>query len=741
MRRLLAATVSGFALIALATMPLESAAAADSDSGMTLRAKKGKGSGVRPEDQPALIVADQIQQDRDLNTVTASGHVEIDQGGRILLADNLSYNLKQDVVIASGNVSLTDIDGQVHFADYMELTGDLRSGVIEGIRVLMIDDSRLAALKARRNGQRTVFDKGVYTACQACAEHPDETPLWDVKAKRITHDMDKHLVEYDDAWLNIEGVPVLYTPYFSHADPTVKRKSGFLAPGVINNQIVGTGVRVPYFQVIDDTQDITWSPMYTTKEGTMLAATHRWRGMNGETKTSGSIVNQPASGVAGTDTIGWNIDAAGQFSLNETWRAGYTVQRAATKDYLETYGFHNTKPFLTTRPYLEGFGEKNYASIEAYSFQSLTSPVYPSGAVLPGKSPTVFPLVNYNYVGDPSSHGAYWTFDSRAAAITRIQGVSSRRINTETAWHLPYTANDGEVYNFSARLRADAYNSDHVVGLPDSEVVSTGRVIPQMTMDWRYPFAKIGEHSSQTVTPIVVTNIAPYGGNSVRIPNEDSQDFELDDTNLFSANPFSGYDLVPSGPSVAYGGQYSVMNRGLQVVDAAVGQGYRQHKDQVAPEGTGWDGYLSDIVGRVSTQPSSNLIVGYHYRLDKDSFTLRRSELNATVGPLPFRVSTSYVFYDKLSPTSVFNAREQLVTNVSSQVNRYWKVAAYNTEALGSDAGPLQSGGTLTYEDECLLISGDAGVKHTTVKTFSAGHYLMFRIVFKSLTEFPVDMF
>ena len=316
-RRLLAFAVSSFSLDFAATLPaFAEDDASDPGTSAPVHASKYGSKGAkktsRPEDQPALITADQIQQDRDLNTVTASGHVEIDQGGRTLLADNLSYNLKQDVLIASGNVSLTDTDGQVNFADYMELTGDMKNATTQGIRILMTDDSRLAALRGRRtDGQRSVFDKGVYSACKACAENPDQAPLWDVKAKRITHDEGTHLVEYEDAWLDIAGVPILYTPYFSHADPTIKRKSGLLAPGVINNNIVGTGVRLSYFEVIDDQQDVTLSPMYTTKEGTMLAATHRWRGSQGETTTTGSIVNQPGSGVSGSDTVGWHINAKG----------------------------------------------------------------------------------------------------------------------------------------------------------------------------------------------------------------------------------------------------------------------------------------------------------------------------------------------------------------------------------------------------------------------------------------------
>ena len=150
--------------------------------------KKGRVPNSPSPDQPVLITADQVTHDRDLNSITARGHVEIDQGGRILLADTLSYNLKQDVVIANGNVSLTDLDGSVAFADYMELSGDLKNAAAHGIRLLMIDDARMAANQMRRTAQRTMMDKAVYTACQPCAEKPDSAPLWQLTGKRVIHD-------------------------------------------------------------------------------------------------------------------------------------------------------------------------------------------------------------------------------------------------------------------------------------------------------------------------------------------------------------------------------------------------------------------------------------------------------------------------------------------------------------------------------------------------------------------------
>src|SRR3546814_11691960 len=62
-------------------------------------------------------------------------------------------------------------------------------------------------------------------------------------------------------------LPVLYTPYFSHPDPTIKRKSGILAPDVGNSTLLGTFVQAPFYISLTDSRDLTLAPMYTADAG------------------------------------------------------------------------------------------------------------------------------------------------------------------------------------------------------------------------------------------------------------------------------------------------------------------------------------------------------------------------------------------------------------------------------------------------------------------------------------------
>src|SRR5262249_4128285 len=151
--------------------------------------------------------------------------------------------------------------------------------------------------------------------------------------------------------------------------------------------------------------------------------------------------------------------------------------------------------------------------------------------------------------------------------------------------------------------------------------------------------------------------MSPYGGNPNSIPNEDSLDFELDDMNIFSPTPFTGYDRVASGPRYAYGGEYTVTNRGGQSVDVLLGQSYQPHPVQAFQAGTGLDHSLSDYVGRIQIVPSPNLGLNYRFRVNQYDFAMRRSEVDAVIGPKPLNLTVNYAFLGRLNPTSPYDQR------------------------------------------------------------------------------------
>ena len=193
--------------------------------------------------QPLHLQGDQLIYDTKGNRVIARGNVEIFYNNNILRADEVIYDQGANTLSASGNVELKEANGNIVRADRYTLTDDFRDGFVQSLNVVTKDESRISADRAvRREGNVTEFQNGKYTACKP---KPGEPPLWCIGAKKIIHDQSEATITYQDAQFEIYGVPIFYLPYFQHADPSVKRKSGFLIPDYGNSTDLGYDPRGP----------------------------------------------------------------------------------------------------------------------------------------------------------------------------------------------------------------------------------------------------------------------------------------------------------------------------------------------------------------------------------------------------------------------------------------------------------------------------------------------------------------
>lgn len=676
-----------------------------------------------PTGVPVRFTADEVSYDRDLGITTASGNVEVTQEDRVLLADTITYNQRLDILTATGNVSLLDGSGDVVFAQHVELTGDMKDGIIEDFRMILKDGSRVAAAGGRRANYDLDLRKSVYSPCNLCPENPTRPPLWQVKAIRVFHRKAEQIVEYSDAWLEVAGIPVAYTPYLSHPDPTVRRKSGFLPPTIGSSSDLGPITKVPYFWAITPYSDATLTPAYFWDQGPGFAGEYRHRFQEGRADISGSIVDERGDRGRG------HIKSKGRFDLDDTWRWGFDVHAASDDTYLRRYRYES-EATLVSDVFAEGFRRRNYFVASSYAFQGLEQNVETA------KTPVVVPLMEYSHVGEAGRYGGRTKLDSSLLSLYRIDGTDTRRLSVRPGWELPYTAPAGDVYTLSASLNGDFYEASQVNrGLNKTPYSGfSGRVVPEAKLDWRYPFAKHGGSVAQVIEPIATFIVSPNGGNDPKIPNEDSIAFEFDDTNLFSANRFTGIDRVEGGSRVHYGLKWGLYGNAGGSTSLLVGQSYRPRTDDTFGPGTGLEDHFSDIVGKLHVSPGKNIDLLYRTRLNKDNFGAERNEFLTTVGAPALRVTANYTLFNR-TPDTRFPTREQLSLSVASQLTRYWRVQAGGTRDLAENE--MRSIGTgLTYEDECLIFTTTAARSFFSDRDLRPNDTILFRVMFKTLGEF-----
>jgi len=667
-----------------------------------------------PEGEPALLQADEVIYDDAENVVQARGNVEIARGERVLLTDRVTYNLDKDVVRAEGDVTLLEPSGEVVFAERVELSGDLREGAVKSFRMLLTDRSRLAAANAVRvEGNRTVMRKVVFSPCRRCGNDPAQPPLWQIKADKVVHDQKAKVLVYRHARLEVFGVPVAYTPYFEHPDPRVKRKTGFLTPSFEISDTLGTRVDTPFYYTISPHRDVTITPIVTSRQGPGLKAEYRARTAGGRYRVAGSgtIADRETGPTPEDDVLRGHIDAEGRFNLSDTFRWGFRANRASDDTYKRIYDFGDDR-FLTSETYVEGFHGDDYLRARAMAFQGQTvgDPT--------GELPFVLPEIRYEATSDDRVFGGRAFLDAGFLGITRTDGRDSRRVSATTGWRRGFLDRLGGRLETTLAMQGDVYATNGVdpgntrvdpANAQGSDLAA--RLFPQAAVSYSLPMARTSFVGREILEPRVQVVAGPSGGNDDAIPNEDSRDFNLEDTNLFELNRFPGRDRISDGQRVDYGVTYGIHRDGGARISTFVGQSYRIDGGDDIPESAGGSGGFSDIVGRVELHPRERVDALYRFRIDEANFEARRHELALGIGPPKLRVSGDYTFLDDPPGSGGFApAREEVFGRVSSRFARHWSAFASHRRDV-ANGEPLETIFGLSYRCPCFRL--DLEVKRT----------------------------
>jgi LPS-assembly protein len=735
-----------------------------------MAAKRGNMTPVS-KDQPVTFTADQVTFDRDTGIVTASGNVDAWQNDHEVRADKIIFDRNTNVAAANGHVVILEPDGEVMFADYAELTEGMKDAVLRGMRALLVQNGRLAANGARRTGgEINEMSKLVYSTCNICVADPSKPPLWQIRAYNGVQDLEHKRIEFYDATIEAFGIPVGYLPYFNTADPSSKRSSGFLIPIAGNSSSLGLFAGIPYYGVLDDQSDFTLTPLVTSRQGAQADLDYRRRFNDGELEVnlSAGTLTREANATATTVTTsnGSNVSvipytrnpnslgvqesifATGKFAWDDTWRYGFTLDRASSVNYLNDYNqgqfFGSISNVLTSNIYVEGFGTGAYSKLDATFFQSLDT------SIAQTTLPIVLPRYEYSYFGQVDPWGGRFSLDTEDFNVLRNIGTSTQRADLILNYERPFTGAWGDLWKAQAHLVNAAYNATAFNEEPNYAVgpgsIQTARTMPQAAVDVKWPFMRdSGDWGTQVIEPHAQIIVGPNMGNHQyqHIPNEDSFDLEFTDANLFAWNRFPGIDELEGGSraNVALHGAWYLNGT---VLDAQIGQSYQTERLTEIPF-SGLTGPVSDYVGHVSFQPTPWLDAVYRFRLDHDDFKSKMDDAVVMIGKPVFNVSTGYLYtsnnpytlYDQspLASSPLFYIpRNEVTVGMNTKLGQY-KFSGYARRDLQTNQ-MVAVGADATFENECFIFDIRFTKRYTSVNGDNGYETVLFTITLKTIGAF-----
>ena len=663
--------------------------------------------------KPPTLIADSISIDNDSGQVVARGNVEAFEGNTRILAREIRYDSIEDRLYILGPITLTEEGRAVILANSAELDSDLREGLMQGARMILEDEVKLTAEELERHsGRLTTLNDVTITSCRVCES--GKPPLWIIRVRKVTHDVEEKQIYYEHAQLRVFDIPVAYFPRLRTPDPSLDRATGFLVPSLHNSTLLGTGIRVPYFIAIGDHKDLLLTPFFTSKIRTLE---YRYRQMlkKGNLEFIGAITNDNL----GTQSTRAYLFGKGKFELARNFTLRLGIEAVTDDNYLLDYSY-SSQNRVNSAVEIERAKRNELILANASHIHTLResdpsdiAPVYSGNLeyerrLFPSRlggeirlnlnshahSPTSIPdNVPYDEQDDGNRYD--WAVDREYLRLTG--GVDWRK-----TWTLSY--------GIRAKYKMGvAFDKFQIYGAKEPGRSDAGEVTPLTSLTISMPFikaAKTGAH--HTFEPIA--QISWAGGKNPDVPNYESTGIEFDEGNLFATSRFSTSNRRERGIYGSYGFNWTRLGaQGLQT-SVAAGRVFRdetlEEPSASAPSFTQSSGLrerYSDylLAGQIRTQSGITLTAR---SLFENNMSITKSETRASWNNDRTDIGATYIWLKEDETEKRESGISEWVIDGSYRFARHWLGSTLWRYDAKSDKS-INAGLGITYRNECVNVT------------------------------------
>ncbi len=716
-----------------------------------------------PEDAKLLLAANELVYNNDTDKVIARGAVQINYGGYKLVARQVEYDQKTGRLRAVGNIELIEPTGNRVYGDEMDLSDDFANGFINALRIETTDLTKLAATSGERvNGEELILNHAVYTACTPCATNPTHRSLWEIKAERVVQNGRTHTIRLEKARFEMFGKPIAYIPVLEMPDYTVKRKTGFLFPKFGYAQKLGLGITAPYYFAIAPDMDATFSPTVLTRQGFLAEVEFRKRFHNGLVTLRAAGIDQlnpnafdPNTSDREEDGFRGMVASEAQFKINPRWAFGWDVMLQSDNNFSRTYELDGLKDRIhTNQAYLTGLGRRNSFDLRAFYFD--VQDADPDSKL--ERQQAIAQTLDHEYIVPQSVLGGELSITTNITNVERdladsySLGSSDRfrgleggmtRLTSELEWKRQFIVPGGLVLTPLLAARGDLYRLDMAdpgaaYGGTYNTDDSATRTMLTAGLEARYPILATTDNSTHLFEPIAQIYARPDEDFAGGLPNEDSQSFVFDATNLFERDKFSGFDRVEGGTRANLGMRYTgTFDNGLRL-RSIVGQSFHlggvnsfASNDLVnAGANSGLETDASDYVGMAGIDLPNGLSLSSSARLDKDDLSLRRSDTSLRFDGARFETEITYTRIAAQPSYGLAKNASEIQTAAAFKFRDYWSVFGSLTYDINNQ-NLTRNGVGFSYDDRDTVFSivyeQTRDKSNSTANDWSIGARLMFR--------------
>jgi LPS-assembly protein len=312
---------------------------------------------------PVEISADSVEHNRENNTFTARGNVDLKEGAQSLTADYVLYNDNTKDVLAEGNVIFNEEEDRVE-CDRLTLNLETKEGTLENARIFIKKDNfYIAGEEMKKVGEsRYRMRRGEFTTCGW------DKPAWKFTAEDIDITVEGYATT-KSAKFHILDYPVFYFPWGMFPIKT-ERQSGFLIPEIALSSRNGPMVNNAYFWAISKDKDATFYANYIVERGINFGGEFRYMPKEDHRGNWQFFIIQDRD----YDHTRWQLKGQHEQKFFDDLQLKSDVRLVSDKDYLMDYGgtfAERSEIQLKSTAYLEKPFKKSLLTTEMAYFRNL----------------------------------------------------------------------------------------------------------------------------------------------------------------------------------------------------------------------------------------------------------------------------------------------------------------------------------------------------------------------------------
>ncbi len=578
-----------------------------------------------------------IEYDSNLQKIRSEKKTTIlDEEKNKIFLENFEFNITDNIFSSIGLIKVQDKQNNTY--EFTQIYIDTKKKEIlgtdikaylnqENFKVKKENKPRIFSNTVQLNKNESKFGKSVFTLCNYRAD--DKCPPWTFQAKEMLHDKSKKTIFYENAIIKIYDIPIFFSPYLAHPDPSVKRRSGFLPPSFIHTKNLGSGLNVPYFFALNNDKDFTFTNKFYANENPLHLLEYRQAFLNSNLILDFGFTE----GYKKTSSTKKRGEKSHFFSkFTKTFRGKDNSSNSLS---LQTQDTSNDK-------YLKLYKIKsNLVDFNQNILENTLSFTHEKQDLLLGFKASIFETMledyndKYEYILPEITIDKNIFSDSKFGVMDLQSNFKIENYDTNNTTKFFVNDLNWDIFrkNYNSGIKAKLfgtlknvnYDNKNVQGFkPDTTSELFGAIGYLSEVDL---YKNINNNRRHLFNPKLMLRYAP--GHM----RKDDSGSRLDTLKVFNLNRLDNINNFENGLSATIGFNYEIKDKiSDKNFKLSVGQVIKPEENKDMPSVTSLDDKLSDLAGSAKLKINKNAEFDFNFLLDQNYKDLNYSEIGINLG-------------------------------------------------------------------------------------------------------------